>query len=336
MASAMAATCMLLRPAPCTASASPVPVIPFLHRRPRSLTTACAVVTTPQQQQGAIQKQQQNSAVRKHSWTAVPVSAIAPATEDQSMCLITLDLSGAPDLVAMYTTPGQYLLTHVPLPGGPPPAFMCISSAPHSGLQFELLVRSVPGTTSEKLCKLHVGNVVQIGPVTGTGFAIQNINPPEATQKVVLFAAAEGISPIRALIESGFSASERADVRLYYAAKDMQSMPYQERFKKWEETGVKVVPLTLQKQKVQEPFLEHTLNGMIGNPLSTGAVIVGPLILKEVITGVLLDHGVRQEKILTIDWNPEIEPSTLDAFGLNGLGLIKKLQAPTMDTFTVE
>lgn len=39
---------------------------------------------------------------------------------------------------------------------------------------------------------------------------------------------------------------------------------------------------------MQEPFLEHTLNGIIGNPLSTGAVIVGPLILKEVHIFVVL------------------------------------------------
>ncbi|KAI5007637.1 hypothetical protein ZWY2020_006700 [Hordeum vulgare] len=325
------ATCMLLRPPPsCTASASPLPMIPFLRRRPRSLTTACAVLTTqqqqqPQQQNGVVQKQLQNGALRRDSWTSVPISAITPATQDQSIFLITLDLSGAPDLVATYTTPGQYVLTRIPsLLGGPPPAFMCISSPPHSGLQFDLLVRSVPHTTSELLCKLHVGDVVEIGPVKGTGFAIQNINPPEDTETVLLFAAAEGISPIRALIESGFSASQRADVRLYYAAKDMQSMPYQERFKKWEETGVKVVPLTLKKENIQEPFLEHTLNGIIGNPLSTGAVIVGPLILKEVITGVLLDHGVPQEKILTIEWNPDIDLSTLDSFGLNGLGLIRR------------
>ncbi|KAI5009325.1 hypothetical protein ZWY2020_011462 [Hordeum vulgare] len=289
------ATCMLLRPPPsCTASASPLPMIPFLRRRPRSLTTACAVLTTqqqqqPQQQNGVVQKQQ-HGALRRDSWTSVPISAITPATQDQSIVLITLDLSGAPDLVATYTTPGQ----------------------------------SVPHTTSELLCKLHVGDVVEIGPVKGTGFAIQNINPPEDTETVLLFAAAEGISPIRALIESGFSASQRADVRLYYAAKDMQSMPYQERFKKWEETGVKVVPLTLKKENIQEPFLEHTLNGIIGNPLSTGAVIVGPLILKEVITGVLLDHGVPQEKILTIEWNPDIDLSTLDSFGLNGLGLVRR------------
>jgi len=256
-------------------------------------------------------------------WTPASVSAIVPATEDKSMFLITLDLSGAKDLVDTYTTPGQYLLTRV-TSGAPAPDYFCISSAPHSGLQFDLLVRSVPGTSSELLCKLHAGDVVELGPVTGPGFAIQNINPPEATQTVFLFAVAEGISPIRALIESGFSAKERADVRLYYAAKDVQSMPYQEKFHSWEETGVdRIVPLTLEKQQTQKPFLEHTLiNEIIENPLSMGAVIVGPPILKEVITGVHVDLGVPREKILTIEWNPDVEPGTMHPFGHSGLGPI--------------
>lgn len=34
-------------------------------------------------------------------------------------------------------------------------------------------------------------------------------------------------SPIRSLIESGFNANERSDVRLYYGARNLQRMAYQ-------------------------------------------------------------------------------------------------------------
>jgi len=91
-------------------------------------------------------------------------------------------------------------------------------------------------------------------------------------------------------------------VRLYYAAKDLQSIPYQERFNSWEQTGVKVVQLT---QQFQQSFLEQNLGEKTVNPLSTGAVIVAPPSSQEVITGVLLDFGVPHEKILTIEWSPE-------------------------------
>jgi ferredoxin-NADP reductase len=123
----------------------------------------------------------------------VPVAAIRPATDDESIFLITLDLSGAPALVDAYTTPGQYLLTRVPSGDKRPPAYMCISSAPRSGFHFDLLLRSVTGTTSEQLCELHVGDVVELGPVTGPGFAIHNINPPAAAETVLLFAVGVGI-----------------------------------------------------------------------------------------------------------------------------------------------
>ncbi|KAL6873732.1 hypothetical protein ACP4OV_013814 [Aristida adscensionis] len=287
-----------VRPSP-TASASPLVLpthaLPSLRRRPRSLTTTCAAAQTlgaAVRTRGAIQR-----------WTSVPVAAISPATEDESIFLISLDLSDAPDLVEAYTTPGQYLLTRVP--GGPnlPPSFMCISSAPRSGHQFDLLVESVPGTTSEQLCKLKRGDVVELGPVKGRGFAIQHINPPAAAETMLLFAVGMGISPIRSLIEFGFDASKRKDVTLYYAAKDRKSMPYQERFDKWEETGVKVVRI---EQQLQENYLlkQNLGETILNNPLSTGAVIVGPTLVKEIITGVLLDHGVPHEKILTIEWSP--------------------------------
>ena len=36
-------------------------------------------------------------------------------------------------------------------------------------------------------------------------------------------------SPIRSLIEAGFSASERSDVKLYYGARNLERMSYQVR-----------------------------------------------------------------------------------------------------------
>jgi len=46
---------------------------------------------------------------------------------------------------------------------------------------------------SEQLCKLRVGEVVELGPVMGREFAIQHINPPEAAETMLLFAAGAGI-----------------------------------------------------------------------------------------------------------------------------------------------
>ena len=79
---------------------------------------------------------------------------------------------------------------------------MCISSALLSGLQFDLVVKPVPGTTSEQLSKLRVGEVVELGPVMGRGFAIQHINPPPAAETLLLFAVGVGIRSVHSEFSS--------------------------------------------------------------------------------------------------------------------------------------
>jgi NAD(P)H-flavin reductase len=120
----------------------------------------------------------------------VPVSAIRHANGDKSIFIITLDVSNFPELVASYTTPGQRVQISLPF-SGLDPAYMDISSVPRTGARiFELLVRSVPGTTAERLCKLSVGDHVELGAVTGLGLPIQCIVGAET---VLYFAVAEGL-----------------------------------------------------------------------------------------------------------------------------------------------
>ena len=133
------------------------------------LSTVRAVQT-----QGAAVQTQQGGAARKGAiqrWTSAPVAAIGPATDDESIFLITVDLSGAPALVDAYTTPGQYLLARVPSEEKLYPAYMCISSAPRSGLQFDLLVKPVPRTTSDRssCASSASGRLWSSGPSWGAG-----------------------------------------------------------------------------------------------------------------------------------------------------------------------
>ncbi|KAI3780066.1 hypothetical protein L2E82_09940 [Cichorium intybus] len=92
-------------------------------------------------------------------------------------------------------------------------------------------------------CGLEKGDVVDLSPVMGKGFNTDQISPPEDYQSVLVFATRSGFSPIRSLIESGFSADKRSDVRLYYGARNLQRMAYQDRFKSWESSGVTIVPV---------------------------------------------------------------------------------------------
>lgn len=245
------------------------------------------------------------AAVRQDTtvWTPTPISLIEPAAE--SLFHVAIDLSDAPDLAVSHTRAGQYLQLRVP--DSPKPTFLAIASPPsHGGPaagEFQFLVKSVAGSTAELLCGLRKGDVVDLGPVMGNGFDLDQISPPEDFPTVLIFATGSGISPIRSLIESGFSAKKRSDVRLYYGARNLQRMAYQDRFKEWESSGVKIVPVLSQPDEgwtgeagyVQAAFSKSK---SILSPKSTGAVLCGQKQMTEEITSILTGDGVSSDKIL--------------------------------------
>ncbi|KAJ4709810.1 hypothetical protein OWV82_016086 [Melia azedarach] len=244
------------------------------------------------------------AAVRQDTtvWTPAPLAEISPAAE--SLFHISIDVSDAADLASSHTSPGQYLQLRVA--DVDKPTFLAIASPPlfaaASGA-FEFLVKSVAGSTAEVLCGLKKGDVVEISQVMGRGFDVDRIQPPDEHPTVLIFATGSGISPIRSLIESGFSAKERSDVRLYYGARNLTRMAYQDRFKDWESSGVKIVPVLSQPDAgwsgeagyVQAAFARAK---QIFSPKGTGAVLCGQKQMAEEVTSILVAEGVSTEKIL--------------------------------------
>ncbi|URE30170.1 fruit protein, partial [Musa troglodytarum] len=237
------------------------------------------------------------------TWSQAPFPR-RPASGDASLSRRRRRLR-RPDLAVSYTAPGQYLQLRVP--GADKPAFLAIASPPSfaaSRCEFQFLVKRVPGSTVDLLCGLGRGDIVELSGIMGRGFQVEEISPPDAFPSVFIFATGSGISPIRSLIELGFCANERSDVRLYYGARNLQKMAYQERFKDWEYAGVNVIPVLSQPDErwsgergyVQTAFLRarHTLN-----PSTTGAVLCRHKQMTEVITAKLVAEGVSKDKILT-------------------------------------
>ncbi|XP_021747500.1 fruit protein pKIWI502-like [Chenopodium quinoa] len=244
------------------------------------------------------------SAVRQDTtlWTPTPISLIEPAAE--SLFHISINVSDAPHIAASYTRPGQYLQLKVP--DSPKPSFLAIASPPLLAAErgeFQFLVKNVAGSTAELLCGLNKGDVVELTAVMGNGFDVDRLSPPEDFPTVLVFATGSGISPIRSLIESGFSADKRSDVRLYYGARNLQRMAYQDRFKDWESSGVKIVPVLSQPDEkwtgeagyVQAAFCRSK---NISNPNSTGVVLCGQKQMTEEITSILTEDGVSTDNIL--------------------------------------
>nr|XP_017224159.1 PREDICTED: fruit protein pKIWI502 isoform X2 [Daucus carota subsp. sativus] len=218
------------------------------------------------------------AALRQTSASLHPVSlsSISPAAE--SLFHVSLDVSSSPSLVSSYTRPGQYL--QLRLPHNNRSTLLAIASPPslaESSGVFEFLVKSVRGSTAEMLCELKEGDIVELSHAIGNGFEVEEIRRCET---VFIFATGSGISPIRSLIETGFNADERSDVRLYYGARNLIRMAYQDRFKDWESSGVRIVPVLSQPSDnwtgergfVQAAF---SRSKKIYNPHSTGAVLCG-------------------------------------------------------------
>ncbi|KAJ9554198.1 hypothetical protein OSB04_018243 [Centaurea solstitialis] len=296
---------------------------PIIPRR-RSLAVAAAAVRQQQQPDTTL-------------WTPAPLANVKPAAE--SMFHVTIDVSDSPDLASSYTLAGQYLQLRIA--DVEKPSFLAIASPPSMASTngvFEFLVKSIAGSTAEILCGLGKGDFVELSPVMGKGFSTDRISPPEDYQSVLIFATGSGISPIRSLIESGFSADKRSDVRLYYGARNLQRMAYQDRFKTWESSGVTIVPVLSQPDDswvgetgyVQvdvlwiffllfvgllrsfalsccqlamtfAPCIEQAAFARAKKayaPESTGAVLCGQKQMAEEVTSILVGNGVAEEKIL--------------------------------------
>ncbi|KAK6921670.1 Oxidoreductase FAD/NAD(P)-binding [Dillenia turbinata] len=245
-----------------------------------------------------------SAAVRQDTafWTPAPLSAVESAAE--SLFHISIDVSVSPDLVSSHTRAGQYL--QLRLPDVEKPSFLAIASPPSFAAErgeFEFLVKSIAGSTAELLCGLRRGEVVELSQVMGRGFDIDRISPPDNYPTVLIFATGSGISPIRSLIESGFNADKRSDVRLYYGARNLQRMAYQDRFADWESSGVRIVPVlsqpddswTGERGYVQAAFARAK---KISDPQSTGVVLCGQKQMAEEVTSILVVEGVSTEKIL--------------------------------------
>ena len=239
--------------------------------------------------------------ILKASWGAEVEFADAKILETQKIAenlhklLVDIGAAGA----AGYTTSGQFIQAKVEPEGKA--GFFAIASAPdanNAGV-VELLIKS-QGETAEALCAALEGSTVKCSAVMGKGFPVDRV-PSDSFKKVFLFATGSGISPIKALIESGaLNAAAREAVVLYYGARSPEFMAYKEKLGQWEEEfGVKVVPVYSQDGAgyVQDVFVKEA--ALSGGAEGVAAVLCGQKGMAEAVTEALTTAGVSKEHILT-------------------------------------
>lgn len=165
------------------------------------------------------------------TWSSAKVVSNAPATPEGGLRSISLDVGV--DAVNAYALAGQFIQIRTSADGKP--AFIAIASAPGARAgTFELLVKSQDGTAGE-ICAADVGASLEVSPAMGKGFVLDGVREKS---HALLFATGSGISPIKALLESGALAGR--EVTLYYGTQDEAHTAFLEQSNAWGCTVVRV------------------------------------------------------------------------------------------------
>ena len=135
----------------------------------------------------------------------------------------------------------------------------------------------------------------------GKGFPVGTI-PSPAFHTVFLFATGSGISPIKALVESGaLDGPSRRGVTLFYGVRNTAAMAYADKLAGWEaEYGVRVVPVYSEEGKgyVQDAFAREGGVAAAGGAGGVAAVLCGQKGMAEAVTEALTAAGVDKSAIL--------------------------------------
>lgn len=247
------------------------------------------------QKSSSVQGRRLNLVIRA-SWNDVsfgPAKVIEQKKIANGMHRLLVDVGA--DVCKGYTVPGQFVQIKVE---ESKPGFFAIASPPdvnNAGV-VELLVKNA-GETAEKLCVLDAGSEVSVSDVMGKGFPLDRI-PFKEYQTVYIFATGSGISPIKAIIESdALKAKERKLVKVYYGAKNRDSMAYADSLEEWKKHyGVDVEPVFSETGVyVQDAFA--TENPPLGPGMA--AIVCGQKEMAEAVKGMFAEAGIDADLILT-------------------------------------
>lgn len=143
----------------------------------------------------------------------------------------------------------------------------------------------------------YSGDELLASAVMGKGFPVEQI-PPDDVGTLFMFATGTGISPVKALIESGaLDLEKRQSSILYYGALDRDGMAYTEAIPTWESLGVQVVAVYSGEGVgyVQDAFDKEN---MLGNPSGVGVILCGQKEMCQAVTEMMEGAGVESSRIL--------------------------------------
>ena len=160
-----------------------------------------------------------------------------------------------------------------------------------------MLVKSVPDTTAEELCKLPPGSKVLVSPAMGPGFPIESIAD---AKQIYLVCTGSGLAPIKSLIESNALKGEtRQTMTLLYGIHSKEHNPLNDQQIAHWQSDFNINPVFVYSEDgdgyVQDE-LKRRKENIDGE--NTGACFCGQKEMVQDAKAVLSEAGVHDEKML--------------------------------------
>lgn len=200
-----------------------------------------------------------------------------------------------------YTVPGQYV--QVRSSEDQKPAFIALANAPADTTLVEMVIKTNDGTAGA-ICGLDQGSELDVSPVMGKGFRVEERAPLSSCKHVYLIATGTGIAPIRALIDSGeLDIPSRDSVTLYYGYRNNDYCAYGDEIAKWESTGIRVVPVLSEPESGWEGAKGYVQDSFktaekLEDPKGVVAVIAGQYELAGIISEIFKEAQVPEDRVL--------------------------------------
>ena len=248
-------------------------------------------------------------------WSEATVVSNEPACPSTNCVSVTVEVPS--ETLEAYKVPGQYVQMKVSVADeDAKPIFLAIASPPAKDEDsntntMEFLIKKTDNNSW--ITSATPSSTIAVSQVLGSGFPmeenLEGFKYDFPTQNVLLFANGSGIAPIRAAIESGqlkVGPNSGRTARLYYGVSTPSDMPYAEKFGKWEQNGVEVVPVVSRPEECKLEWIGRT--GYVQNaleedgvpiPRNSGALLCGVKGMAESVKDLLTKAGVFEGRVLT-------------------------------------
>ncbi len=195
--------------------------------------------------------------------------------------------------------PGQFINIYFPDTQTPEGKAYSLSSAPAEGGVFKITVKAI-GEFSNKLCALHVGDIVIGSDPYGFFYS------ESATSPLLLLASGIGITPFRSIICESFKKTPDRKISLFYSNRTEDDIVFKKELDQWQKDNphLTIVYFVTREEKTLAEAIQGRMSAkqimkFIPQPKETEVFICGSISFVRDMWKGIKNEGVPEESIYT-------------------------------------